>query len=584
MIQVFKCPSCGASLSLDERPEPTITCQFCGSTVVVPEELRAQPASRPTPAPFDSSGLVPGLHLNKLAQLKQLALGGQKAEAIQLFRELFPSVGLAEAQEAVDKLATGQPLVLTGITVQTPGYSPADPTRLVDVMDLAHSGQTIEAIKRYREIFGVGLKEAKDAVDAMGTGTGQPVPVAQARRAVRRAGCVTTGLVLLFVVGIVAFVLAMVFGVPFRMSGSYPQALEAAQSDPAVVEALGAPVEADWGIMSGSLSCGGGSCSANYRIPIHGSKKSGYIVVFSDSRGATLFNEGTWILDATVIVNDGASLELTPVPTPTPTISAAQIDATAGAEARATRQAQAALDADATATAQAIQEATATAGAQATEEAIANATATAEAQATATAVGLILDSQQTWRVRFSDPFDDNRNGWHTGDIKESSLTAKRRIAKGQYVWNITSQHDIFWSTWPDRGKTFGDFYASVEGQVLKGGAVPSYGLVFRLGDENDFYYFGINDDGNYRFDVYEGGQTTGLPIVYGTDAIHAGGVNRLAVSASGPHFILLVNDQVVGVFDDDLFASGAIGLGMTAYEQGGEASVAFDNFEVRALK
>ncbi len=651
MIQVFKCPSCGASLSYEGDPEPTLTCQFCGSTVVVPEELRAK--SKPSPssasAPgLDLGGTLAGLPLDKLTELKRLVHGGQKIEAIKLYREIF-NVGLKEAKDAVEKLETGEPLVFTSATVETPGATEASQsarltemmalmqagrkieaiklfretfgvglkeakdavdameaggsadvsqftvqssrasavsadkaTRLVDVIDLVRAGQKIEAIKLYREIFGVGLKEAKDAVEAMAPGAARPGAAAQARRAVRAAGCVSTGFGALIVVCIAGFVGAMVWGAPFRLSGSYRQALAAAQSDPNVIEALGAPIEPSWLPITGELSCGGGSCSANYRIPIRGSQKSGAIVVFSDSKGAGFFNEGTWILNARVVVDDGPSLELTPPPTPAPTLGAAQIDATAGAEARATRQAQATLDAEAAATARAMRDATATAGAAATAQAIANTTATAEAQATATAVSLILTPQEAWPVVFSDPFEGNRNGWHTGDIKETSVTAQRRIADGQYLWDITSQHDIFWSTWPDRGKAFGDFYAGVEGQVLKGGSVPTYGLVFRLGDENDFYYFGINDDGYYHFDVYEGGANTSLPIVYGIDAVHKGGVNRLTVSASGPHFILLVNDEVVGVFDDDHFASGAIGLGMTAYEQGGEAAVAFDNFEVRA--
>ena len=36
-----------------------------------------------------------------------------------------------------------------------------------DVVALARSGNKIEAIKRYREITGVGLREAKDAIDAI---------------------------------------------------------------------------------------------------------------------------------------------------------------------------------------------------------------------------------------------------------------------------------------------------------------------------------------------------------------------------------------------------------------------------------
>lgn len=653
MIQVFKCPSCGASLSYEGGPAPTITCQFCGATVAVPEELRTQPgpASRPESAPtsgLDLDGALSGLPLDKLGELKQLAQSGQKIEAIKLYRELFPQTGLAEAKEAVEKLEAGQPLVFTSTTiassdateagqagrlaeigqlaragqkieaiklfraafgvglkeakdaveameagqsadvsqfpVQSPRASADRATRLAEVMELAHAGRKIEAIKLYREIYGVGLKEAKDAVEAMDTGTGRPVPVAQARRAVRTLGCATTALIVLCGVGFAGFVLAMVFGVTFRMSGSYRQALAAAQSDPAVIEALGVPVEASFGVINGSLSCSSGACHADYTIPIHGSKKSGRLRVTSYSQGATFGNDGTWTLSAWVVVDGGAALTLATAPTPAPTLSVAQVDATAGAEARATKIAQATADARATATERAVQAATATAETEATAQAIENATATAEAQATATAVSLILTSQQAWPVAFADPFTDNGNGWHTGDITETGLTAQRRIADGQYVWDITSQSDIFWSTWPDRGKVFDDFYASVEAKVLVGGAVPSYGLVFRLADENDFYYFGLNDDGYYRFDVYQGGQNTGLPIVYGTDAVHKGGVNRLAVSASGPHFILLVNDQVAGVFDDDQFDSGEIGLGMTAYEQGGEASVVFDNFEVHAPK
>jgi len=37
-----------------------------------------------------------------------------------------------------------------------------------DVVELARRGDKIEAIKRYREITGVGLREAKDAIDALG--------------------------------------------------------------------------------------------------------------------------------------------------------------------------------------------------------------------------------------------------------------------------------------------------------------------------------------------------------------------------------------------------------------------------------
>lgn len=36
-----------------------------------------------------------------------------------------------------------------------------------DIANLARAGQKIQAIKLYRELYGVGLKEAKEAVEAL---------------------------------------------------------------------------------------------------------------------------------------------------------------------------------------------------------------------------------------------------------------------------------------------------------------------------------------------------------------------------------------------------------------------------------
>jgi translation elongation factor EF-Tu-like GTPase len=48
-IQVFQCPACGANLSYDGGPEITFACQFCGTSVIVPEELRSKVTSGPAP-------------------------------------------------------------------------------------------------------------------------------------------------------------------------------------------------------------------------------------------------------------------------------------------------------------------------------------------------------------------------------------------------------------------------------------------------------------------------------------------------------------------------------------------------------
>ncbi|MDA1360126.1 ribosomal protein L7/L12 [Glycomyces luteolus] len=49
-------------------------------------------------------------------------------------------------------------------------YAPPEPDPFGGVRDLVRQGRKIQAIKAYREITGVGLKEAKDAVERMEAG------------------------------------------------------------------------------------------------------------------------------------------------------------------------------------------------------------------------------------------------------------------------------------------------------------------------------------------------------------------------------------------------------------------------------
>jgi ribosomal protein L7/L12 len=84
---------------------------------------------------------------------------GERLEAIRRYRELT-GASLADAKRAVEQLAAGRPAPL-----------PAKQLVLREVHDSEieaqiRSGALIDAITLYREKTGVGLKEAKDAVEA----------------------------------------------------------------------------------------------------------------------------------------------------------------------------------------------------------------------------------------------------------------------------------------------------------------------------------------------------------------------------------------------------------------------------------
>lgn len=83
---------------------------------------------------------------------------GRKLEAIKLIRE-ETGVGLEEAKNAVDRLGAG--------AAPVPDPSLASDALPPEVEALARSGNKIAAIKLLRETTRVGLKEAKDRVDAV---------------------------------------------------------------------------------------------------------------------------------------------------------------------------------------------------------------------------------------------------------------------------------------------------------------------------------------------------------------------------------------------------------------------------------
>lgn len=113
-------------------------------------------APRLRPAP----GVVappPGAGLDVVADLLR---AGQKIEAIKRYRELT-GVGLKDAKDAVEAMERGDAVPVT--------TAPA-PVSAANVQALLREGKKLEAIKLYREQSGLGLKEAKDAVEAMELG------------------------------------------------------------------------------------------------------------------------------------------------------------------------------------------------------------------------------------------------------------------------------------------------------------------------------------------------------------------------------------------------------------------------------
>lgn len=94
-------------------------------------------------------------------RIAELIQQGKKLEAIKLLRETT-GVSLQEAKEQVERL------MIESTTGVAPAATP-NPNAPISkaVQDLARSGKKIEAIKQLRVETGLGLREAKERVDAL---------------------------------------------------------------------------------------------------------------------------------------------------------------------------------------------------------------------------------------------------------------------------------------------------------------------------------------------------------------------------------------------------------------------------------
>jgi len=131
------------------RIRPADRCANCGAALTTIATQRD--GDNPYTAPQTVSAAEESIH--------ELLAAGRKIEAIKLYRE-HTGAGLAEAKAAVEAIQRGE---ATPSSIEHSAPS-GDLERQLE--QLLRRQQKIAAIKLYRERTGLGLKEAKDAVEA----------------------------------------------------------------------------------------------------------------------------------------------------------------------------------------------------------------------------------------------------------------------------------------------------------------------------------------------------------------------------------------------------------------------------------
>lgn len=134
-----------------------------------------------------------------------------------------------------------------------------------------------------------------------------PYPIEPEKNWFRRH--VVATVLLIVVVAAAGFVVALLFGIMALLKSSdvYQHALAKAQSSPAVVEALGKPVQAGWW-MTGNINVSGPSGNADIAIPISGPKGKGTLFAIATKRA------GEWHFRLLEVAIEGQSQRIPLIP------------------------------------------------------------------------------------------------------------------------------------------------------------------------------------------------------------------------------------------------------------------------------
>lgn len=289
-VNAMDCPNCGAPVHFGTAARAT--CSFCRSQLYLTDDgVKAESALNDL---LENQPIARGIEVD---HLRQLVADGKKIEAIKLVREQT-GLGLKEAKDAVEAIERGE-----SPDLRPPTNAPAhgvSGTDLAAINELLLQNKKIDAIKLYREQTGVGLKEAKDAVEAIeATGWLLPNPPGETAASVTyrppgqktsTLGCVFGCLPTLFFIGLCAGFIMLSSHIMFRAFGPLDQSLQIINADPAVIRAFGKPITPG-AFVTGEMSGGGSSSSADLSVPIYGPKRSGELNVSGS------WHKGVWDLD-----------------------------------------------------------------------------------------------------------------------------------------------------------------------------------------------------------------------------------------------------------------------------------------------
>jgi hypothetical protein len=193
-----------------------------------------------------------------------------------------------------------------------------------------------------------------------------------------------------------------------------------------------------------------------------------------------------------------------------------------------------------------------------------------------------VSDEARWATLVFDNFSSNDNNWLVGTFPSEYFNLNQTIADGRYRWeaqvNRSSSITTSWLT----GYQVSDFHLAVNCKHINGSkTASSWGIVFRIQDNHNYYLFRMTDSMLFSISVTKDGQWSNILDWTRTDTIKPNGVNQLEVIAHETHFTFLINGQIVREVDDAQYSQGLVGLAVEGYTVGEKTTFDFIDFTLR---
>lgn len=187
---------------------------------------------------------------------------------------------------------------------------------------------------------------------------------------------------------------------------------------------------------------------------------------------------------------------------------------------------------------------------------------------------------EAWATLAYDAFQTNGHGWRVGEQENDRFAPlTRSIDDGRYRWEATVRvRNSYCPIWL-QGYPVGDFHLRASIKHVRGTpAGSSYGVMFRVKDNETFFSFRIIDTHFFTLTEHRGGACHTVVDWQRTNLIRPYGANHVEVIAQGEHLSLLLNGQVLHECDMPQEAPALVGLILEGYTVG--EAIAYDFLDV----